>query len=339
MEWQKCYCVAIAVSVAGVAAAGVSAYSSSQQSAALSKAGQTAANDPAGAYGTKVKPAVYNNTVNLPNYNEGAGANDYANNIPMLNTIAAKNTAESQTLRNKVSGGQASTVFNQEGGDINALLKGSVNKDVLDEVNRQVAARSGGAFMPGGGSGQQASDDFARSIGQTSTQMMEAGLSAAPQWEGLANAFTYTPQQAANDSLNWMRARNDYTLGAAQIANTEDEQVYQAQQNYNTISASPNPQVAGGINTSLQLSALQGQQTTNQTNALLGAIKGAGGIYTGATASAGGTGGVALPYGSVAPTNSGIYMGGTTAPYANPTSPYQITTPGTVNPQNYYIPS
>lgn len=277
------YCAAIAAGVATVAAAGVSAYSSSQKAGAASDA-QGALSNRAAAYGTKVKTVDPIDNVNLPGFDPKSGVQDYANNLPMLAVLSKFNTNQAATRRDQLTGGEASRNLKQEGVDIGQMLGGEVPKDVQDKVNRIVAERSGGAFSPSGPANQQATADFARSIGKTSTDIMNQGLSFAPQWESLVDSFTYKPQQAYLDALNGLRARNDYTLGAAQVQLKRDENQYTEELNKNKMKASADPGVAGSVNDNLQLQTIGANANANEANALIGAAKGIGSIYTGAAA-------------------------------------------------------
>lgn len=274
------YCAAIATAVAGVAAAGTSLYSSYSQGQATKKAQGTVGSNAAGLYGTKVEPVKYKDNVNLPNFNPGSGVDDYSNNLPMLNSIAMRVTDQAQAERDKLTGGQSSANLRDSGADINSLLHGTVTNAQQDRVGQLVAERSGGAFSPAGQAGQIASNDYARSIGTTAYNAMQSGLSFAPQWESMVDAFTYKPQQAANDALQALRARNDYTTTAAGIQLQRDQNAYLGAVNYNKTVAGADPQVAGAFNDNLALSSIGAKQDQNTANALLGTVKAAAGAYS-----------------------------------------------------------
>lgn len=321
-EQHKLYCAAIATSVAGIAAAGASAYS--QFSAAGSA---KAPGNKAGAYGTKLVLQPFKSNVDLPKFDPNAGANDFSNSLPMLTSIASRITKKDTHLRDSQTGGNSSAVLQQEGVDINSLLHGTVSADVQGSVNRMVAERSGGAFSPTGQVGQAASDDFARSIGKTSADMMHEGLTMAPQWESLVDAFTYKPQDAANFALNALRARNDYTINAGQLQNKIDEDTYTGLVNQAKAASLPDPQITGAFNDQQALGAVKGQDTQNGISALLGAFKGATGLFAG-----GGAGG-----GASAINDAGFYTSAGAAATAGQGAP--IATyygPGSTTPQ-YYI--
>lgn len=276
------YCAAIAAGVATVASAGVSAYSASQKAGAASDA-QAGLSNKAAAYGKKVETVDPIDRVNLPGFDPGGGVQDYWNNLPLLGRLAKYQERRGAEQRDDLTGGAASRNLKQAGVDIGQMLGGEVPKDVQDKVNRIVAERSGGAFSPSGPANQQATADFARSIGKTSTDIMNQGLSFAPQWESLVDSFTYKPQQAYLDALNGLRARNDYTLGAAQVQLKRDENQYTEELNKNKMDAAADPGVAGSVNDNLQLQTIGANANANEANALIGAAKGIGSIYTGAT--------------------------------------------------------
>lgn len=281
----KCHCAAIATAFAGVAAAGTAAYSASQAGSSAGAAGAAANANPSATYGTKPKPVEPINNVGLiPGYNPTAGTTNLANSLPELNTIAANENKFQSKLRNKTSP-DFSANLNLEGGDINSLLSGSVPQDVIDNTNRIVAERSGGAFMPEGPGNQMPSDTFARDIGQTSTQLMQSGLSYAPQWESMVDAFTYSPQTAFQNAMSMLGNEQQYTLNADQLQSQIDSQQYQENVDYSMMRAAPNPAAAGAINTNLQVAGLQNQAGLNESNALLGAIKAGSALYSSSSGS------------------------------------------------------
>lgn len=317
-EFQKCYCAAIATAVGAVAAAGTAAYSASSQSSAASKAQSSIDANSAAIYGSKIKPVKYVNNVPQQDYNSDImGTTDLETALPALQGIAKATTLASQKDRDLITGGQSSANLTQEGTDINSLLKGNMAPDVVDSVNRQVAARSGGAFMPNGGDNQSASDDFARSIGKTSNDMMTEGMTYAPQWESLTDAFTYKPQQAATDALNALRGRSE----AATTQLAEDQAVYTGQLNYNATVAGRDPGAAGSTADSLALGTLQSKDQQNELLALLGAAKGTAGLYNTIKPNAT-TGGS-----NAAPTSAGtggIYTGYTTGGLGDQADPSSL---------------
>lgn len=286
-EFAKFYCAATVTAVAAVAAAGTAAYSSYSQGKAAKGAQDTLNNNAAAAYGTKVKPVKYKDNVNLPSYDPSLGAKDYANMLPMLNSISQQVTTQGMKERDSISNGMASANLHQAGADINGLLKGQVPTDVQDSINRMVAARTGGAFSPDGAANQGAQAEFARNLGLTSTQMMDKGLSAAPAWESLVDAFTYKPQQAFGDAMTALRARDDYTLNAANIQLKRDENNYMGKVNYEKMKSMPNPQLMGMVNDNLQLNTAQTNDNQAAINGILAALKSGAGLYSAASSGSG----------------------------------------------------
>lgn len=284
--WTRCYCVAIVGAGVAVAGTAASVYQSSQAGKGTAAAQGAINSNPAGAYGTRMEEVQYKNNVKLPKYKPQAGADDYFNALPLLTTIGRTSTKVGAGLRDILTGGKASENLKLAGADINSELQGRVPQDVVDKTNRIVAERTGaGAFTAGGN--QQSATDFARSIGQTSSGLVEAGLSHAPQWEALVGSFTYTPQQAGQDALSWLRQRNDYVNQQAGLQFQIDQQQYTADLNNAKIRAGGDPQVQGQIADNLKLSTLQAQQSKNQTDALLGLVK----TGVGAVGAIGGGGG------------------------------------------------
>lgn len=266
---SRCYCAAIAAAAATVVGAGVTAYSASQQGKATDEAAASVANNASGIYGQKVKPVEYKSHVQLPGYTPEEGGQDYYRALPMLGTIAGTLTKTNMKQRDKLSGGMASANLNQQGVNINQMLHGEVPGDVVDRVNRLVAERAGGAFSPDGSSGQMAQEDFARSIGKTSYDVMTQGMTYAPQWESLVDAFTYKPQQALGDALNMLRARQGY----AQTQMELDQNEYMAKLNYERTLAGKDPIAAGQFSDKLTLGTLQAKQDQNQMDAIAGLLK------------------------------------------------------------------
>lgn len=261
---SKCYCAATVTAVAAVAAAGTAAYGAySQGQKAKDLQSQTQAGNSA-LYGTKV------NVPDFPKYDPTAGANDYLNSLPLLGQISKQVTQQQLGNANRVSGGQLKPALHQQGSDINQMLQGQVPTDVQDAVQRIVAERGGGAFMPDAQGNQQAQADFARSIGKTSFDIMKEGLSFAPQWENIVDSFTYKPQDAAHDALAFLRERTGYA-----------ENAYVAELNKARAGAMPDPGVLGAFRDNASLGLIQSQNQTNQLNALLGVLKAGGAAYSG----------------------------------------------------------
>lgn len=319
---QRCYCAGIATAVAGVVSAGTAAYSSFSKG---SQAGAAQGGNPADLYGKRVELPDYKDKVNLPDYNYANGAADLVNQLPYLSILSKRFTNQGQARRDQLTGGTSKPVLQQAGADILGELKGSVPQDVLDRVNRLVAERSGGAFSPAGQGGQVASADFARSIGKTSTDMMELGLSHAPQWEALTDSFTYKPQDAANQALQMLRSRNDYVLGAAGIQIKRDENQYTSAVNKARAEAMPDPQAVGMRNDALTLGTAQANDNQNGIDSLLGGVKGLTGLF-------GGGGGSSDPYNSAGfISNAGL--GTVSSGYSTPGYSPQFTN----TPQGYYF--
>jgi len=128
-------------------------------------------------------------------YNPTQGSQDMLDMFPNLANFAAQATAFRTQQREQIMPG-AGEQLRQGSSVINSWLKGEVGEDVVDFTNRQVAQRTGGSFNPftGGGRSQEA---FARSIGRTSADFQQAGISAAPSWQQLANSFVTGIDQVA----------------------------------------------------------------------------------------------------------------------------------------------
>lgn len=270
----RCYCAVIAAGVAGVAAAGVSAYGASQQGKATDAAMQASKDNAEAIYGTKPKAVAYKSHVNLPAYSPETAGQDYWKSLPLLAAGAQAVTNTNMRMRDKLTGGMASDNLMQTGVNINQMIHGNAPNAVVDRVNRLVAERGAGAYTPGGPAGQMAQEDFARSIGKTSYDIMTQGMTYAPQWESLVDSFTYKPQQALGDALNMLRARQDYAKTQMEL----DQNEYIAKLNYERTLAGKDPMAAGQFSDQLTLGTLQEKQQQNQIDAYAGLIKSVGGL-------------------------------------------------------------
>lgn len=282
-ERARQYCALVATAVAGVAAAGVSAYSSYSQGKAQEKAAgaamDAASADPAGAYGSKVKMPQYKDNVGddiiSPSYGTQVWE-DFNDSLPLIFEISNSMNARNINMRNKVAGGKNwSNAIRQQGENINSMLDGEIPTDVQDQINRYVAESVGGGFDPsapggyGGGISQMGSS-LARSLGLTSMDIMDKGMSYAPQWEQMVDQFTYKPQDVMRDVQPFMTA--------AQIQLQRDQNMYEGQVNSAIAEGAPNPQVAGMINDRLRMDTATAQSKANQMQAISGMISaGAGG--------------------------------------------------------------
>src|SRR6478736_15280 len=127
---------------------------------------------------------------------------------PSLQAAAGKATNYATKQREKIFPGSGA-IFNDASNIIQSYLAGQVPQDVVDQTNRITAERLGGAWNPFTGGGQ-AGPAFARSIGQTSLGLQQAGLSAAPTWQQLAQSFITMPQDFAPLAMGLANQRYSY---------------------------------------------------------------------------------------------------------------------------------
>lgn len=148
-------------------------------------------------------PVSYQNIPQV-SYDPNQGANDLLSIFPQLQQFANQSTANQTQQRESIMPG-SSQLMSQASSALSSFLSGQVPQDVVDQTNRIVAERNGGAYNPNARGTTMAQNDFARSIGQTSTNLVSQGLSAAPTWLQLANSFVIgVPQayQMASDAAN-----------------------------------------------------------------------------------------------------------------------------------------
>lgn len=268
----------VAVAAVGtVAAVGVSAYSAYD-------AHQQAADNKAGAYGTKVVPVPYKDNVGTPDSYAAKVAGEAGTSIegsfPELFNIANRVNANAAKKREKASGGTFGATQRQEGANILAMEKGEVPADVQDQIQRMVAEHLGGAFDPsykaGGFSMSSVAADSARRLGLTSLDIMGKGMSFAPAWRNSVDSFIYKPQDAFKDFL---LPQEQVGLAASELQMKRDENQYLSDNNIVRAAAMPDPQVTGGINDTLTSGAQMSQAISSGTKAL-------GGLYGAATSGA-----------------------------------------------------
>lgn len=261
-------CAAIAAAGAAVASTAVAGYGAYAQGAAADEQMEAIQGDKEGAYGRKQDPTDF------PGYDRLAGSKDFNANLPMLNTIASKVNNQSNRLRDKNSGGMFTKNVNQSGANIQSMLKGEVPQDVVDETMRNVAEAGAGAYSPDapdgfGGTGDRMGDDFSRRIGKTSYDISTQGLSMAPQWEGMVDAFTYKPQDAAQGAMAFLKSRHEW-ISDKYIGDVNAEKT----------KAGGNPQVAGFLQDSMKLQALESQANQNFANAAVGMVNAGSNLST-----------------------------------------------------------
>lgn len=302
----RCYCVATAAGVAtvvgGVASAGASVYG------AMKKDGGGGGGSAADMYGSKIKPVQFKSNVDLPSYKSIEGARDYLSMLPMLRGIASRITDADSTLRERVMPG-SKQIMSNAATNLIAMSHGQVPADVMNLTNQAVAERTGGGINPGSpesyaASGSQGATDFARMVGRTSQQNVNDFLSVAPTWEQLADKFVYHAEDAAGMAVNLLSARTQYILGAGDLQNKIDENMYTGQVNANRTMAMPNPQVVGARNDQMLQQAvgqLGGGQGGGYLTAINGVVSGLQGVVSGYGKIKGGIGGAstgALPAGA-----------------------------------------
>ena len=214
---------------------------------------------------------------NVP-YSPTQGAEDLQAMYPTLANIASQQTAYGQKWREKLMPGAAAQLANASTA-LNSYLRGEIPQDVVNQTNRTVAQRTGGTFNPftGGGNSQQA---FARSIGQTSLSLQQAGLSAAPVWQQLTQSFITQPLQVA--PYAFQAADNRYKYDALNTGINQYNQEGQL-----GIAAQ---QYQGGVNdfnAGLTQQGLQQAGFNNAVNTGLGIAQAGASIYGGMQAGQG----------------------------------------------------
>lgn len=281
-KWARCYCAVTVTAAAAVASAGVAAYGAYSQSEAqkdAASAAQSAAGaDPSKTYGKPVKLPDYQDNVVADPKTGTLGRDiweDFNDSLPAIFEVSNSVNARNIRMRDRLSGGTWKNNLQQQGQNIASMLEGEIPADVQDQINRYVAERTGGAFdpsVPGGYAGgmSQMGTSLARSLGLTSLDIMDKGMSYAPQWEQMIDAFTYKPTDAIRDAGTF--------LSAAQLQLQRDNAQYESGVNKALAESRPDPRVAGAINDNLRLDTVQSQADANRMKAMSGLITaGAGG--------------------------------------------------------------
>lgn len=277
-EQSRQYCAVTVTAVAAVAAAGTAAYGAYSQSKAQKEAASQAeaalSNDPAATYGTKVKPPQWKDDLGDGSYTTGV-FDDFQDSLPRIGEISNWINKRGMNMRDKNSGGTFKSNLAKQGSNIESMLRGEIPDDVAGVITRTIAERFGGSFdpsVPGGYAGgiSQTGSALARSLGKTSLDIMEKGMSFAPEWERLIDSFTYTPGKAIADAGTF--------LSAAQIQLRRDQNEYEASSNIALAGSKPDPAIAGGVNDQLRLNTIESQAEANRQKAMAGLITaGAGG--------------------------------------------------------------
>lgn len=206
-------------------------------------------------YGTKVKTVPYED--NTRAYTPTQATGDLVANTSNIKQATGDLTAVEAANREAVAPGSQANM-NSATNAIGQYLEGVVPQDVQDQTQRIVADKVGGtfnAFAPD--RGQIASNQFARNIGQTSEQLQQYGIGANAQQQQLAQALTYTPDQAINAALGLASAQSN----ANQLTKGIDENRYTANLTNSYLKAAPDPRAAGLLNDRINLTTLNnGQQ-------------------------------------------------------------------------------
>lgn len=212
------------------------------------------------------------------NYDPTKGASDFGSILPQLTQQANQITANNTKQREKISPG-SNAQFGLANQALNGYLQGRVPQDVQDQVARDSAERVGGTNNPFTGGGL-AGANFQRNLGLTSLNLQQAGLSAAPAWQSLAQSFITNPLQVAPFAAQMAQQQYQYDALNSQINTENASSGYAA--NVNSWAA---PQVMG-----------QQQQALNQagTNQAIGGLTGlaqVAGSYFGSRGAGGHPGG------------------------------------------------
>lgn len=145
-------------------------------------------------------------------YDPMQGSEDLLQNLPNLISAARQITRYTMNEMDKVYPG-ASQQRAKASNIIDDYMSGVVPQDVVDFTNRQVAERSGGGFNPNSGAGAngtQIQSDFGRSLGLTSLQLQQYGMSASQSWQQLANSFITSPLQTGQLALGYADQQYKY---------------------------------------------------------------------------------------------------------------------------------
>lgn len=206
------------------------------------------------------------NPISNVEYTPSQMGGDLMSLYPFLQQAANAATANQTKQREKIMPGAANQL-RQASEVLQSYLGGEVPQDVVDQTNRIVAERTGGGFNPFTGGGQSQSA-FARSIGQTSLDITNMGLSAAPTWQQLANSFVVSPMEFGQIALGLGNQRYQYDALNTDINqyNTEGPLGIAAQQ------------YTGAAN-QWGYGNLQNQQQFANQNSLAQGIGGLGGMF------------------------------------------------------------
>lgn len=153
--------------------------------------------------------------VRKPKYNPSQGSIDLMSMYPNLAAFAARQNEFAVKEREKIMPG-SSQQFNQASAVLNSWLRGEVPKDVIDFTTRQVAQQAGGTFDPNTGGGN-ANEMFARNIGRLSSDFTQMGISSAPVWQQLADAFVTKPLDVAPAAFEAANMRYKYDVLRSEI--------------------------------------------------------------------------------------------------------------------------
>lgn len=145
-------------------------------------------------------------------YDPMQGSEDLLANLP--NLIYAANQITRNTMK-QIEGIYPGAEAQREyaSNTIDQYMAGVVPQDVVDFTNRQVAERSGGSYNANSGAGPagtQIQGDFGRSLGLTSLQLQQYGMSASQSWQQLAESFTTSPIETGQLALGYADQRYKY---------------------------------------------------------------------------------------------------------------------------------
>lgn len=146
------------------------------------------------------------------NYDPMQGSEDLLANLPNLIAAARQITRYTVNEMDKIYPG-ASAQREQASNIVTDYMNGVVPQDVVDFTNRQVAERSGGGYNPNNGAGAngtQIQSDFGRSLGLTSLQLQQYGMSASQSWQQLSNSFITSPLQTGQLALGYADQQYKY---------------------------------------------------------------------------------------------------------------------------------
>lgn len=284
-KWGNLLCpntfVAVGVGLGGAAiAAGTQVYIANDQKKTAKKAQSQAQVNNEALYGKKFEAVPYNDRVGT---DEGYGRevmSDVLSNtkqtLPDIFRIAARVNATNEAERKKRTGGAFQDTIMQEGANLEAMQKGNVPQDVIDQVNRMMAEHVGGAFdpsNPGFGGNSATANNAARHLGLTSLDIMKTGMSMAPAWRANVDSFIYKPQNVMSDFINPVAA---ITGDANRLQMARDEAEYISANNITRAEAMPNPGTVGSFRDSLLLGAMENRADANMAQALSGLVTSAG---------------------------------------------------------------